>query len=462
MVETPTRGDRPSAAAMISALVALAVAGVLPAQDVASESAAAPAPVPVEHRMDFGDEPQVEAPSEFRGTEAPPLARLLELARERSPQLAGAAARVTAAARQVEAAAALDDPMFEARLANAGIDRWSVGEEEMSMVELGVRQNLPWPGRRRGRREVAAAEAAAIEVEAVGVARALERELAELYARLYALDQRLARLDDAHELMEVLVTAVDLRFGAGGTGAAEALAARLELSAHDAEREAVAAERGATAALLREVLALPAGTPIGEVRALPAAVAPPEGLARLASRTAPDALAAQARAFVARRRAELARLELRPEVSVAAGVGWRDGLDPMVFAGAGLELPLFRTRRERPRVEAAADEAAAAEAGAHAATLAARRQGEALIASWRGLERRRALFDEAMLPQSAAAFDAARAAFLAGDRDFESLLEALGRWLEVRVERAEIEAERFSVGAAVEALIGPEPTGELP
>jgi outer membrane protein TolC len=332
----------------------------------------------------------------------------------------------------------------------------------MSMVELEVRQDLPWPGSRRGRREVASAEAAAVEVEGVGADRALEREVSETYARLYALDQRLARLDDAHELMEVLVAAVDLRFGAGESGAAEALAMRLELSEHDAEREAVAAERAAAAARLREALALPAGTPIGRVGALPAATAPPADFVRLVPRVAPAALAAEARALAATRRAELARLELRPELSVAAGLGWRDGLDPMVYAGAGVELPLFRAGRERPRVDAAVDEASAMASDAHALRLALRAEAEALAAAWRRLERRRALYDEALMPQSSAAFDAARAAFLAGDRELASLLEALERWLEIRIERAEIEAERFAVGAAVAALIGPTPTGELP
>lgn len=455
MIDSPIPGVALPARALAAAL-ALALAG---AEVLAMQEPAAPRPG---HRMDLGEEDVAEAPPEFRAAEAPPLARLVELARERSPRLAAARSRAASSSREIDAAAALDDPMFETRLANAGLDRFTVGEEEMSMVELGVRQSLPWPGNRRGRRELASAEAAAVEVEAVAVERALEREVSGLYARLYALDQRLARLDDAHELMEVLVAAVDLRFGAGEAGAAEALAMRLGLSAHDAEREAVAAEREGVAARLREALALPAATPIREVRALPPALAPPADFVRLAPRVAPAALAAEARTIAAGRRAELARLELRPELSVAAGLGWRDGLDPLLFAGAGVELPLFRARREKPRVEALVDDAAAVGSDAHALRLEIRAEAESLVAAWRRLERRRELYDEALLPESSAAFDAARAAFLAGDRELASLLDALERWLEVRVERAEIEAERFTVGAAVSALIGPGPTGEVP
>lgn len=455
MIDSPTPGAALPARALAGALT-LVLAGA------AALAAQAPAAPRTGHLMDLGEEDVADAPPEFRSAEAPPLARLLELARERSPRLAAAAARAVGSSREIEAAGALDDPVFGTRLANAGFDRWTVGEVEMSMVELEVRQNLPWPGNRRGRRELASAEAAAVEVDAVAIDRALEREVSETYARLYALDQRLARLDDAHELMEVLVAAVDLRFGAGESGAAEALAMRLDLSAHDAEREAVAAERDAVAARLREALALPAGTPIGQVRALPAATPPPADFVKLAPRVAPAALAAEARTLAAARRAELAKLELRPELSVAAGVGWRDDLDPIVYAGAGVELPLFRAKRERPRLDAAIDEAAAVGSDAHALRLALRAEAEALTAAWRRLERRRALYDEALLPQSSAAFDAARAAFLAGDRELASLLEALERWLEVRIERAEIEAARFAVGAAVAALIGPGPTGELP
>lgn len=405
---------------------------------------------------------EAAAPFDFRADEAPPLSNLVELARQRSPLLAAARSRAAASAHQIDAAAALDDPRLEARLANAGLDRLTIGEDEMSMIELEVRQSLPWPGSRRGRQELAAAEASVLELERVAVERALERQVSESYARLYALDQRLARLDDAHELMEVLVAAVDLRFGAGRTGAAEALATRLRLSEHDDEREIVAAERDRLVARVRELLALPADTPIGEVRALPAAVAPPADFVQLAPRLAPAALVAEARERVAGQRAELARLELRPDLAVAAGLGWRDGLDPMVYAGVGVELPLFRTRREGLRLAGLVEEAAAVEADARGAQLAVRAEAESLLASWRRLERRRELYDEALLPESSAAFDAARAAFLAGDRELGSLLSALERWLEARIERAEVDAERFAVAAAVREILGPGPTGDQP
>ncbi len=420
--------------------------------------AGAPEPMPQSgHRPELGGFEESNSLPEFAGPAAPPLERLLELARQRSPRLAEAASRAAAAERLVGAAKALEDPMLEARLSNAGVDDWTVGEMEMSAVEVGVRQNLPWPGRRAARQGLAAAEAAVFEVGRVVAEREVDRAVVATAARIWALDEELARLDDGHELMSVLVAGVDVRLAAGTADTAAAIRSRLELVRHDAERERAAAEREREAARLRELLALPAATPIGRIAGLPRPEPLPADFVRLAGRTAPGVIAAEARALVAERQVELLRRDLKPDLAVAAGIGWRGDLDPMVQAGAAIELPIFRRQRERPRLEAAADELAAARSAASEAALAARGEAEEIAAAVRRLDRRILLFDEGLLPQSAASFDAARSAFLGGSGDFSTLLSAFDLWLTVRVDRARLTAERLELAAAAAALIGSSP-----
>lgn len=443
--------------------VPLLVSCLLAPLNPAGAGAAAPAPTPQDgHRPELGEREDSTSLPEFAGPAAPPLERLLELARQRSPRLAEAASRAAAAERLVGAAKALEDPMLEARLSNAGLDDWTVGEMEMSMVELGVRQNLPWPGRRAARQGLASAEASVFEVERIVVEREVDRAVVATVARLWVLDQELARLDDGHELMSVLVAGVDVRLAAGAADTESAIRSRLELVRHDAERERVAAERELEAARLRELLALPAATPIGRIAGLPRPEALPADFVRLAGRLAPGVVAAEARALVAERQVELLRRDLKPDFSVAAGIGWRGDLDPMLQAGAAIELPLFRRQRERPRLEAAADELAAARSAADQAALAARSEAEGIVAAVRRLERRMLLFDEGLLPQSAAAFDAARSGYLGGSGDFATLLSDFDLWLTVRVDRARLTAERLELAAAATALIGPAPEARSP
>ncbi|MCL4838284.1 MAG: hypothetical protein KJ058_10010, partial [Thermoanaerobaculia bacterium] len=63
------------------------------------------------------------------------------------------------------------------------------------------------------------------------------------------------------------------------------------------------------------------------------------------------------------------------------------------------------------------------------------------------------LLDEALLPQSAAAFDAARSAYLHTRGDFAPVVESANRWLDARVRRTRLAAEQLTVRAALAALL---------
>ena len=139
------------------------------------------------------------------------------------------------------------------------------------------------------------------------------------------------------------------------------------------------------------------------------------------------------------------------------GLGYRGELDPMVFLGVGIELPLWRGDRREPLVRAAEQELAAETAAEHDASSSASAAAGALAASWRRLARQIELYEQAVLPQTSAALDAARAAYLAGRGDFSTVIEDFNLWLEARMERARLDGDRFAVRAAMTALVGPEP-----
>jgi outer membrane protein TolC len=398
---------------------------------------------------------------EFAGEEAPPLGRLLQLARERSPRLTELAARAAAAEARVGPAGTLEDPMLETRLAHSGLSRWTVGEEEMSMIEVGVRQDVPWPGLRGARRGLAEAEAAVAEVDLLRAERELERDVATIYGRLHALDREVRLFDDAHELMALLEATVSSRYGVGETDLEGVLKVSIATGRHDARREEVARERDLLAADLRRLLALPERTPVRRVAKLPELAPPPAEPARRAAAEAPAVVAAQARLLVAERRLEIARLGLKPGLAVSGGLGYRGKLDPMVYLGVGVELPLWRRQRREPLVRAAEQELAAETAAEHGASSAASAEAGALAASWRRLARQIELYDQAVLPQTSAALDAARSAYLAGRGDFSTVLEDFTLWLEARTERARLDGERFAVRAAMTALVGSDPASQV-
>jgi outer membrane protein TolC len=393
---------------------------------------------------------------ELRAEEAPPLERLTEIARQRSPRLAELRARLAAAIERVGPAGELDDPMLEAALENIGLDRISIGDEEMSRLQVAVRQELPYPGKRAERRASARAEAAVAIAELEAAARALDVEVARALAGLYAAERELELLDESHELLDLMGETMLARYGAGEGDQRGVLRVQRTISRHDAMREQAARMREEAEATLRGLLALPAEAPIRTVPRLWAIAPLPERVGERAAEEAPAVAVRRAEAAVAERAVELERLELKPDFSLSGGLAYRGDFDPGVMIGAGVELPFWRKRRQRPRIRAAEQELAAARAAVESARLDARAEAERLAVASERLQRSVTLYREGVLPQSAATFDAARVGYLAGRGEMAGVLEDLDTWIEARVELARLEAERAAAAAAIAALIEPD------
>jgi outer membrane protein TolC len=77
-----------------------------------------------------------------------------------------------------------------------------------------------------------------------------------------------------------------------------------------------------------------------------------------------------------------------------------------------------------------------------------------LAYEWQAAGEQIARYRTAILPQNSAAFDATRSSYLAGRGDFVSVLEEFRRWIEVRIELASREADRYAARTRLEALLG--------
>jgi outer membrane protein, heavy metal efflux system len=397
-----------------------------------------------------------------REVAAPPVEELVAAALARSPALAALRADLEAARESEPPAATLPDPMVEAAFQNAGLTRSTVGKDESSMLGLEVRQGLPYPGKRAARLAAARAETA---VRAAALARS-ERgtvvAVRTLYARLYALDGEAASLAAAHELLDLLAATAESRYTTGQGEQEALLKAQIEVSRLAERLAELGAQRAEAVAELNRLLDRAGGEALGRVAELPPVAVPPapwEGLA-----VAGSAEVAMARADVeaASRRLTLARLDLRPDFSAAAGIGYRGSLDPMVNLSLGVELPLWRRRKQEPLVRAAEQELAATRHRLAAAEAAARAMAARLAGRWAAAEEQVRRLREGILPQTSAAIDAARASYLAGRGDFTTVIQDFGLWLEARKELAARAAERFTAWAELEELAARHPSGDLP
>lgn len=434
MVMARRVGAAPSPALVVSLLLALSI--VLPA--VAAPLAAAP-------DAQLAPAPAPEPP-------APPLEELVAAALVRSPALAARRAQLAAAGEREQPAAALPDPMVEASLQNVSLSRYTVGSNENSLLGFVVRQGLPYPGKRRARLAAARAETAVQAAELARAERATATAVRTLYARVYALDGALTSLTAAHELLDLLGATASARYSSGQGEQEALLKAQIEVS-RLAERQAeLGAQRAAAVAELNRLLDRPGVGALGRVAELPAIVVPAGSWEEQAVAGSPEVAAARAEVEAAARRLALARLDLRPDFDGGAGLGYRGGLPAVVTLSLGVELPLWRRRKQQPLVRAAEQELAAARYRVAESEAMARAAAARLAARWAAAEAQLLRFREAILPQTSAAIDAARASYLAGRGDFTTVIQDYGLWLEARTDLAGREAERFTAWAELEEL----------
>lgn len=389
---------------------------------------------------------------------------LVAMALRRAPGLRTRRDDIAAAREEAAAAGALPDPMVSLSARGEDWPGSGLGEDPMAMAALEFSQAIPWPGKRPLR---AAAASAFVPVLVAG--REVERrELAAMvregWADLFASDAALGALRRTNALYEVLEPQALARYETGTARQSDWLALRREqaliLSAIADEQ----ARREALVARLAAVLSPDAGEVAQEVAVGEAALADVGALPPLPA-AAPaadgDAFAtvagAAAMAEATRQEAAAARREGRPDLVVGAEYGWRDTLAPMVTARIGLEVPLWKVRRQDAAARAAGHREAAARAEARAASLAAAAEARGLAARRQAALGAAHRLEEQVLPLLELAAEGARARFLSADLPADELIALQRELAGARADLARAQADAYAADARLRALSGLDP-----
>jgi outer membrane protein TolC len=249
------------------------------------------------------------------------------------------------------------------------------------------------------------------------------------------------------------------RYSAGVGEQEAAVKAQLTLSRLDERLDDVAAERAALVASVNRYLDQQGDAPLGRMATLPGAIVPPTPWEAVVTENSPEVAVRRAEVQAAERRLRVARLELKPDFLAGAGVGFRGGMDPAVTLRLGMDLPLWSAQRQMPMIRAAEQNLGASRQGLRDAVAVARAEAARLEAEWRRADLQVMRYEQAIVPQSNLALDAARSSYLVGRGDFSTVIEDFDLWLEARTGLAQREAERFATWAELQTVIassGPE------
>lgn len=384
------------------------------------------------------------------------LDRVLELARERNPRLGARRMATRAAEAREPAASTLPDPMLQLGAMNLGLPDLST-DMAMSMApSVQLMQTIPFPGKLGLRGDIAGYATGMREAGADEAWWTVRTRAADLFYDLYAHDRSLEVLRSTLDLLRDLEETARALYE-GGTGQqADVLRATVEIARIDGEIQRMEALREAQAARLNALLDRPAGTPVPEpvLPALPADVPARDSLLAMAEESRPALQRGRLAVDRAGARAQLARKEIWPDLTVGLQYGQRNRAGTVERMGGivvGASLPVWAGRRQlRSRDEAEAD-ALGARADLDGVRAEVRAEVAVELAELRRARRLIDLHRQEILPQARANVESALSSYRVGTVDFGTLVDA-----ELLVNRHEAELHRLTAeyGQAVAGLEG--------
>jgi outer membrane protein TolC len=358
-------------------------------------------------------------------SDSPTLAALVEEALARNPDIRAAGEALRAARTRPAQASARRDPSLALTYTNDG---WSpsLGDMPDANLSLMLSQDLPWPGKRRLRGEIASKEAERVEQQLARARLSVAASVRRAYAGLLQARALLELTREQAEVWRQIEGVARARYSVGQGNQQDVLRAQIELTRIGQALTEQEAEGAVRRAELNRLLDRDAEAPLETSDALaPATPAAPlqQELERLAA-ASPELRAARASVEAAKLLLDLARKEYRPDLTLLAGYMNRGGLDPMWQAGVAINLPLNRKRRASGVAEAEA-QLRSAEAGLRSIELQLRYRTQERLAQLAAALETAALYRDGVVPQGGLNVEAAIASYQAGRVPFVAVLEAL-------------------------------------
>ena len=385
------------------------------------------------------------------------LRELIQEVELKNPQIAASFHAWQAARNVPKQVSALPETQLSVQQFSVGSPRPFAGysNSDFAYIGFGASQDIPYPGKRQLRAQVAEHEADSMEAQTDSVRRTVVGNLKMVYFRLAYIQQTLGVLQRSDALLTQVQEASEARYRVGQGNQQDVLKAQLQ---HTKILQEVAhhhQEEGLLEAQIKQFLGRPQESPdiVAEtltVRRLPYSAAE---LLQKAREQNPDVHSKQASMRQQETQVELARKNFRPDFSVQynyehTGSQTRD----YYMATFGIRLP-NRGRQKAELAEAQeSQERARQELGAESQRVLSEVQQQYVRATT--AEERLKIYSDGLVPQSEATLQSALSAYQSNRQDFESLLSGFLDVLNLDLEYRSELVEHESALAELERLTG--------
>jgi outer membrane protein TolC len=382
---------------------------------------------------------------------------LARLALRHHPSITAARHRAERMAQKAPQERSLPDPMLE--VAAGSMAETAAGR---SQAMGGVKQKIPFPGKRREAAAAADSEAAAARAEIAALELKLTEQVHAAWWDLYLAHRTLELTRESRSVLQAVREAVDARVAANQAKQADQIRLANELSLIDSDLAEAEQLRATARARLNSLLNRPAGASLPIPRG--ADVPSPgtlQGLLARAQQSHPEVAAAEQKAAAFHHRLKRAELEKFPDFTAGiSGAAIADsGLSAMangrdqVYATLGINIPLWQEPR-RAMIREAREGMAETEAMIVSTRSDLRYRIEEAWYSAATARKIAELFETRLVPDARQAYDVTLTGYSAGTSDFDDLIETWRQHLAYRLQLVRNRAQLGKATAALKAAAG--------
>ncbi len=290
------------------------------------------------------------------------LAEAERAALSNNPALAAVEQARLAAAAVPDQAGSLPDPLLSLKAMNLPADSLSLTQENMTQLQVGITQAVPFLGKLELRREAAARRAEAAASARDDYRLRLLRDVRMAWWRLAWLDRALSIVRRTKDLIRSHLREAESRYRTGKGLQQDVLLAQLELSRLLDRETELRAQRESAAARLNALMGREAHRPVRLPDEWPEVTAPVPETARIqrwAHAHHPRLAGIRKQVEGARAREKLAEKDYWPDFMLGAAYGFRSGNNPLngrpradlASIGIGITLPLYAGRKQARAVD---------------------------------------------------------------------------------------------------------------
>ena len=385
------------------------------------------------------------------------LAKLVEEATERNPEVLAARRSVDAKRARIPQAGAWADPTVTLSYGGNAAPPFTVMRGDPSSIrQVMAEQMIPYPGKTRLRTQIAARDADAETLAYEAVARRVAAEVKQAYFDIAYVDESLAILQKDRDALRGFEKVTEIRYSIGKAAQQDVLRAQLEVTRLAGRAAMLTQQRRTLEAQLNSLRDAPIDSPVGS----PAPVQPSpfvytqQQLLEAAQANYP--VLKQRKTMVEENRiaVALARREVRPDFSIGYTYMQRDALPDMYGITLSTSLPIFRHRKQDMAiVEAAANLESARQMQANQLTVL-RYQVQQDFLEIQATEQLLKLYSQGIAPQSSLTLESSITSYQTGGVDFLNVISNLQAVIDAELDYHMQVSNHEKVLARLEELTG--------